>query len=667
MTEAHFKSSGNVIKMLGEQLVSNKYIALLELIKNAYDADAKSVRIEFTLSRHPRKSKRVPTLRIHDDGNGMTEADIQERWLVLGTPQKEYSKFSPGGRRLLGRMGIGRFSIQRLGSYSSISSVPNPAMLKVKGREPGKSLAFTFEVDWDKVVNPRQILEAYILQISEKTAAAGSHGFDLSIFELRDEWTKEDIKRLQREVSTLLPPDFSENFVVSFSHWKFAPEATRLTGSLLKCATYGIKGSTDGKGTVSFLEGKKVRHIDWDTSVCGPFSFELYAFDDRQLKENYRGSYSKVLSALSEFHGIKIYRDGFRVKPYGDRETDWLGLDAHRVNQSTRFDSRRTIGIVKITSDTNPGLVDQTNREGIIEGRPLIQLKQSLFHLVNLLSIKNVKWHKKHTTKGNYQKAKTAATQAAKGSQAAGAVKDFAETAASIIRTLEESNSNLRAFASIGLSLASVGHDLMDETRLARALTNEIASNPDDQAYVEETVQSLKLHIDVLWLFIQLLDEYGQVQHQETKPIYPDDIVKTFFKRYGPLLKRSGDSIKLKLRLEAPLLAIRMPRRNLESVLINLTTNSVQALQEHIEPCQISVSTCHEGKYWVLRFSDSGPGVQQSVRDNMFELGVTTKAGGSGLGLNIVKTVLDDSNGTIEAVEVKESPGAHFVIKLPFI
>jgi signal transduction histidine kinase len=663
----HFKSSGNVVRMLGEQLVSNKFVALLELIKNAYDADARLVNIDFDKIAHPITKKKGEAVVVSDSGHGSTIENISKRWLVLGTANKEKLRFSPGGRRMLGAKGIGRFAIQRLGEYCKVSTVPDPAVLKVPDSKPGASLRYAFEIDWDKVTDPTRILEDYDLEIGESPAKARDHGTKVTVYELRDEWTKEDIDRLQREISSLLPPGFSEKFTVAFSHWKFVPTTERLTSSVLDYATYSIKGRADGKKHVAFEENGKKGTLFMDTSVCGPFSFEIYAYDEGRIRDDYRGGASKIISAVNEFHGIKVYRDGFRVKPYGDRGTDWLGLDKHRVKLVTRFGSGATIGVVRITSDKNPTLIDQTNREGIIDGAALQQFKDVLFSLVNRLSIKSASWHKTHSSKGGYQRAKRSATAAARGTQAGEEVQEFADTAERLIRSLEETNADLRSHASIGLAMLGVGHDLLEEAKLARALVREIAEHSDDSAYVDESVEALKNHVEILSSFIQVLEEFGHADNREIAALDADKTVTTFFRRYRPVLKRSESGIELQLKTGAPSAKIRMARRDLESVLINLTTNAIQTLDETVPPRIMRVTTATEKEKWTLLFEDNGPGVHPSVKQDLFERGVTTrlKQGGSGLGLNIVRTVIENARGKILLEPESELGGASFCITLP--
>lgn len=545
MSKAHFRTSGNIARLLGEQLVSNKFVALVELVKNCYDADAKEVSVHFKLTEHPKTGKRVPTLVVEDNGLGMTEGEILNGWLLLGTARKEREKKSPGGRRLLGAKGIGRFAFQRLASYSRVQTVAQP-------RKAGqKSAEFEFDIDWTQVVRPDSLLSDYVVNIKSRTVSDGrGAGTHIFLYDLADDWTEPDIERLKHEISVLVAPGFSGNFSVRFSHWKFAKEDIKLSASILRRATYSIKGRADGKGVIVANESGSKVSLNISSAKCGPFSFELYAYDWGRNKKDMRGTTKKLQNALREFHGIKIYRDSFRVKPYGDSGSDWLGLDRFRVSSVNRFSSEQMIGVVNITSEDNPLLVDQTNREGIIEGAAFKELKSILFELVQRLSKKNVAWHQEHSSKGTYAKKKRKAKKQGRKTGASD-VDDFIDVSDKVIRELEESNADLRANASIGLSILGVGHDLLEEVKLARAQVREIQNNLHDREYVNESLRGLKTHIDVVHSFVELLEEFGHLENQEPAPIFADDVVRGFFKRYGPLLHRENSGLKYKIHLDA--------------------------------------------------------------------------------------------------------------------
>jgi C4-dicarboxylate-specific signal transduction histidine kinase len=214
-----------------------------------------------------------------------------------------------------------------------------------------------------------------------------------------------------------------------------------------------------------------------------------------------------------------------------------------------------------------------------------------------------------------------------------------------------------------------VGHDLLEEAKLAKALVQELVDNSGDEESVGETAEALKSHIEILWSFIQILEEFGRADNREIAPLQADKIVTTFFRRYKPLLNRSESGIVLQLGTGAADAKIRMARRDLESILINLTTNAVQALEESGASRIVRVSTASDKQQWRLNFSDNAGGVHPSIKDDLFERGVTTreKTGGSGLGLSIVRSAIEDAGGTIVLASESELSGATFEVAIPIM
>lgn len=664
----HFRASGNVIRLLGEQLVSSKFIALLELVKNAYDADASEVSLSFELQQHPVLRKKVPSLVIRDNGHGMTITDIRSKWLILGTSNKEKKKVSPSGRRMLGAKGIGRFSIQKLGNFSKILTVPDTAVLR---RKESEKQTVEYLINWDEVINPSGTIEEYEIGLKIRNASKRTKSFsELIVYDLRENWTKEDIEKMNRELSLLIPPEFSEKFKVKLSHWKFVPDAEDVGSAMLNHCTYWIKGKANGKSRISYEDDEGTGYFEIDTSLCGPFEFNIRAFDLGRVKDDYKGKASKIESALKNFHGIKIYRDHFRVKPYGDPGMDWLGLAQHRVKRINRFEASNTIGTIEITSKGNPSLVDQTNREGIMSGAAFEQLRSAVFEIVFHLSRKNDRWHSNRSSKSAMRNAEKAVKQSVVSSKkATKRFDEFAGISKKIIRSLEETNSELRANASIGAAFLAFGHDLMEEAKLSKVLVREILDEPEDLEYLLENAEGLKAHIDVLHQFISSLDEFGNISSRDKLELVPDNIVRKFFKRYNPLLSKGGKNIKVKTKYGAGDNRIVIPRRDLESILINFTTNAVQALESNEDVRRISIETSVEGKTWKMIFEDNGQGVDSTVAKDLFSRGVTTKkkAGGSGLGLNIVKTIVEEAGGKVSVSNSKTLCGASFSIQFPLV
>lgn len=227
-------------------------------------------------------------------------------------------------------------------------------------------------------------------------------GTFLILDSLRDNWKKEDIEKVIKEFRLLVSPFEEKN---NFSIYITAPEydlyEVKLENNILRqryakveakiktqsidngerktvfCARYA-----DREGTIKdFSEELKKVYI------CGDLQITIYYFlRDASLKfDGLKASEAKAV--LDTFCGVKIYRDGFRVRPYGEEGNDWLLLDKIKISDphGYRVGNNQVIGVVNINSDANPLLIDSTNREAIIENEAFAQLKQVVNKCINII------------------------------------------------------------------------------------------------------------------------------------------------------------------------------------------------------------------------------------------------------------------------------------------
>ena len=135
--EVGFRFSSRFSQLIGRNLISNPIVAVSELVKNSYDADADNISVEFS-----NLLSGVPTLKITDDGDGMTFDDIATKWMMVGTDNKVHNPLTPKGRRKLGEKGIGRFSVERLARK-----------LQIISSKSDDDFAISLSIDWDQYEN----------------------------------------------------------------------------------------------------------------------------------------------------------------------------------------------------------------------------------------------------------------------------------------------------------------------------------------------------------------------------------------------------------------------------------------------------------------------------------------------------------------------------------
>jgi len=417
-----------LITMLGDQLIKNERIALVELIKNAYDADAEWVKVSFLNFNDDFTVKPDSKIVIEDDGNGMDEQIIEKHWLNPATPEKKKRKkikeTTDKGRILQGEKGIGRFAIFKLGKKISICT-RRQKWNETEGKfiEQGENVENIVEYDFsaydeDFLEKNGEETELYIddLQVTfrqrtpqtivDKEMELGGivrkrkpHGTIIEITDLKTNWTENRVNQIQKDIGKL-QPIFSEEQNIDFGVWIYKDLEVHRSNelykeTLLNCLNNkAVLKITNGfyneKGKkFSFVLNGKQKELCFDeligievfkkyfrdsnyTTECGDFQFQFYIFDFKAKDTKY--ILDDEENRIVKEHRIYLYRDQVRVLPYGDPDDDWLRIDMLRGTQSAGMflSNDQVVGCVDISQKKNPLLKDKTNREGLIdEGRAL--------------------------------------------------------------------------------------------------------------------------------------------------------------------------------------------------------------------------------------------------------------------------------------------------------
>lgn len=428
------KPYARLLTMLGDQLIKNELIALIELIKNSYDADASWVKVSFIDFAEDYSLKPSSKIIIEDDGCGMNAEILRKHWLNPATPDKlKRKKTDPKtqkGRVLQGEKGIGRFAIFKLGK--KITIITRRQVQDKMGRflDEGEIFENMLTYDFSKYDNDFLLengeekelfleqLEVDLTQraptsIVEKDILLGTtlrtrkpYGTVIEITDLKTRWTSERVDRIQRDIGKL-QPIFATEDLADFSVWFYKDKALleprdsyktiinnclenksvlKVTDGHFSCSTntftFKLNGQTmklnfqdqDISGLTQFKRFKELEEKK-ESLECGSFDFEFYIFDLNVDSENPSKYYlSKEEKGIIKEHRIYLYRDNVRVMPYGDPEDDWLGIDMARgtVRADEYLSNDQVVGCVYISQKENANLKDKTNREGLIEeGRAL--------------------------------------------------------------------------------------------------------------------------------------------------------------------------------------------------------------------------------------------------------------------------------------------------------
>ncbi|MCC6960302.1 MAG: ATP-binding protein, partial [Dehalococcoidia bacterium] len=380
---APFRPRARLIRLLGDELISDEVMAVVELVKNAYDADAREVLVGLYALNDPETAR----LEVRDDGEGMDLDTVLHAWLEPATDRKRRGgrkRRTALGRYPLGEKGVGRFAADKLGSEME---------LVTRGR--GADREIRLHIRWDLFG-----AGGYLDEVENRwevrrplTFGEGTHGTLVRVTRPRARWDGARVARVRDGLSRLVSP-FSQmrDFRVVLDCPDFPDQAGPVTNRLLDHAPYRLIGEVDAAGLLRaetpsgevidlrhfaperFLNGGQLRLPE-----CGPFRVALFVWDLDSVGLRRAAVDRAMRQALKRSCGVSIYRDGFRIWPYGAPGDDWLELNQRRVNNPTmRVSTNQIIGIVEITQERNPDLRDRTSREGLIDTPVLHDLKALL-------------------------------------------------------------------------------------------------------------------------------------------------------------------------------------------------------------------------------------------------------------------------------------------------
>ena len=425
-TKISIRPYARLLTMLGDQLIKNEQIAVLELIKNSYDADAEWVLLSFENFNSDGTTRADSKIIIEDNGEGMTKEIIETAWMSPATPNKSSNdglvKLTKNKKRIVqGEKGIGRYAMLKLGhkikmttrpvnmseEYSILLDFSSYGEDYISSDENGKNMyldELSFELN---VSNPKEFVE--------RSVSVGNHIFDgpnnshgtrLEISELHGKWNNAKIdtvakafiqfgdffneiikeketndftigvclnnepKLLKSSNETTLANliDSESVFQIKGGHYDSKKCVFKYCQNgvekVLDCNSSEIRGLKVFKNAFFDKDAKLYREI----SDFGDFDFDFYIFDfNAKLPSRY--ALVDEAKKIIKQHRVYLLRDGVRVMPYGDPTDDWLQVDMGRgtISAGAFFSNDQLVGRIKISKEKNPHLKDETNREGLIE------------------------------------------------------------------------------------------------------------------------------------------------------------------------------------------------------------------------------------------------------------------------------------------------------------
>lgn len=684
----------STFRLIGRDLITDRITALFELVKNCYDANAQNVIVTF---ENVAVDETDASITIEDDGYGMSFEDIRDKWMVIGTSNKRKSPYTPEPyhRKCVGEKGIGRFAVDKLGDKVNIIT-----------KKSGEDNWLNVEIDWRRYGNQSNEDILLFTDMENKYSFVKSDhpstsGTKIVVSLVRDIWAQTDIERFISEVSKIISPyanlTLPFRVLVKSLSYNINTYATRTTNDV-NIATVSFSIGYDKLNNIQesayfdeLSASIKISHVPMKN--FGGINMKIYFFDD-SARRRYRKEFPN-----NAIDGVKIYRDGIITTPFAesrdkdDEKRDILGIDKRLwENIFDRVSSREIIGIVEITKENNPNIIDATNRQDFVDNQEYRELKN--FIITQLDAIENYKKYSRSKKKKNTQNTLESTGEYIKDfissvesitkekpefkhsfAPVIEQAKKTGEAVKTVIKEKKEAEEEFARKENIYMSIMSLQEYAIHITHAVRTTLNKIRDrveyfnlffpNKDENEIFEEYAREMYDEFIVLNKVIDYMLSYSQSN------IQPEDIdlnitLSEVLASYSALLISKG--IKLESDLSTRIQLKNTNRQFFRDILQNLIDNSIKAVKDS----KIKLIRCTlfaEQSDLVIQISDTGYGIPLEKREWVFGLYNTTtqKQGGAGLGLYIVKTRVESLKGTVKVVDSEFGEiGTTIKIVLPF-
>jgi len=725
--EVRFSVDAGIINRLGKELVGRHETAVSELVKNSYDADATEVNLIF---ENAWSSGGI--LIIEDNGHGMDKEQLVNGFMRLSSSDKIHNPISNKYKRQrAGKKGIGRFATQRLGDKLTIIT-----------QTENSQEALKVVINWDEFQTDKDLLT--ISSRIEFIPKEKEEGTTLIIEGLREGWSDAMIKRVYRYTSELLQPfplskkKKKENRPSDDPGFKsnyFRKDEDELIPiideekAIFQHALAEIEGYVldDGQGCWALKSDKlnfsqEVYAIGNNEKDKEDFSTPFNLIKGVHFKAYYfvydpslfaPGTFTFIRDLGYEKGGLKLYRNGFRVLPYGEQGDDWLGLDKsnNRNIILAQHPNRNFFGFVEL-EDESGDFEETSSREGLIENEYLKELVNFVYRSLTSAVMKVSELRGRKVTASQKGFTKREEDPSEKVDRGLEQIQDFFESeddsneedsnhssnyekkerAKQIFEELKQArdeekqktqslideNNMLRILAGLGLVIGEFVHEVQRFLPGFDADIRFLKNAVKDYKEIYERTELLETNVKSFTAYTSYFDKaISRNVHRELEPIELRDVVRSFETVIKNDLKRAGTQFIPPVFDGYDLFTVPMHPSEWASILFNLYTNSKKAIKRAKSDGKIFIKCGRDEKNVFLEFSDNGDGITKENEENIFNAFYTTSTvanhtvddatalTGSGLGLKIVKDIIEFYNGEIYVTTPYEDYKTTIRIEIP--
>jgi len=682
-----------LVAILGEHLISDQAVGLIELVKNCYDADATEVTVELLNLDDPDRT----TVFITDNGCGMSLEDVTGKWLSPAVDHKERSKRAqlrtPLGRLPIGEKGVGRFAAHQMGRRLEL-------VTRAKGQPE-----VVLQLDWDEFDDGSRFLDEVRFHVREREPevfTGRKTGTRLAMKSTRAPWDKRLLSKVHRALRRLQSPLQDEEefqFTVRLKCPEYPEYENIDVTDVLDRAHYEFRVLVSADGACDFeyyckhpalshrtksgttnLTQYAEEELQGEEPQSGPFWMNFYVWDRTKDHLQAAGVSRQELDGQC---GVSLFRDGLRVLPYGDPGDDWLFLDQERIQApAERIGNNQIIGLIHVDQSNNLQLRDKTNREGLIENAAFLDLRALARAAIRLFT---TYWksdrprpeHSERKKNGTVQQARQIATSvketasndievtipagdtdrdhAGGNGESTGEVVVSQRRAVEVLieqldgvehdmRTRDEKLEILLHLAATGLAAERVVHEFGRQVVAACESLTTLRTLTRGREREAEAVKAVENCLQTLRNEFRVLAPYEAVQRsQRATPVSVREAAELALQLNRGLLQEDG----IESAVSGDDFEVRCRPASLVQVLDNLVHNACYWTATVAKRAVRRIELLLDADERRIFVADSGPGIHDEAREHLFDPFFTMKAGGKGLGLYISAELVASFGGRL--------------------